>query len=89
MNAAIGLLALCVVALNIAVTAWITSTDFLLPSQKLVQALLVWLVPILGAIGIATFLMSNRERPQQRSHHIPQEQDEWIGGSGKSSHDGD
>jgi hypothetical protein len=89
MNAAIGMLVLVVVTLNVAVTVWISKTDFLLPNQKLAQSLVVWLVPVLGAIGIAVFLVSNRERPHQRSHHIPDERDEWVGGSGRSSHDGD
>jgi len=89
MSAAVILFVVALVALNSAVTVFLARADFLLPNQKLAQGLLVWLVPVLGAIGIGVFLISNRERPQPRSHHIPQEEGEWLGGSGRSSLDGD
>jgi hypothetical protein len=44
-------------------------------------------VPVIGAVGIAVFLYSNRERPHVRSHHIPQEESDWAPGSGRSGAD--
>lgn len=76
-------------ALNSVVTVFLARAEFLLPKQIIAQGLLVWLVPVLGAIGIATFLISNREHPRARSHHVPQEEGEWNPGAGRSGHDGD
>jgi hypothetical protein len=70
MNALVIGLLIAIVVLNAFVTVWLMRTEYLLPNQKLAQALVVWLVPLLGALGIAVVLYSNRERPHVRSNHI-------------------
>jgi hypothetical protein len=72
--AIIGIFAVLAIT-NTAVTIWLSKTRVLLRPQKIAQACVVWLVPFLGAIGIAAFLSSYRERPKPGSHHIPIESD--------------
>jgi hypothetical protein len=76
-----------VVPMNAVVTFLLTRTDLFQPKQKVAQTLIVWLVPVIGAVGIAVFLYSNHERPHVRSHHIPQEESDWVPGSDRSGAD--
>jgi hypothetical protein len=70
----IGILVVLAV-LNTAVTLWLSKTMLLLRPQKVAQACVVWLIPFLGAIGIAAFLFSHRGLPKSSPHHVPIESD--------------
>ena len=74
MEAIIGtLLALAVI--NVAVTAFVIRAASLLRTQKFAQCLLIWLLPIFGAIVVAIFLYSNREMRHLETRHIRNEED--------------
>jgi hypothetical protein len=74
MEAIIGAL-LALVAINVAVTAFVVSAASLLRKQKFAQCLLIWLLPILGAIVVAIFLYSNRETRPMETRHVRNEED--------------
>ncbi len=75
MTALIIGVSLIFVAINLIVTVWVTQITFLTPKQKLAQVLLIWLVPILGAIVIMSFLLSNREHIKSQLPLIPLDSD--------------
>ncbi len=90
MNAAIISLAVALLAINGCVTFWVARSAFLERRQQLAQTVLVWLLPLIGAVAIALFLFSNREHTQQRSHHVRNENDQWDGSDGLNhGHDDD
>jgi hypothetical protein len=66
-------LALAVV--NATVSGFAMRSASLLRSQKLAQCLVIWAVPLLGAIVVAIFLVSNREPPHRQTHHTRNEED--------------
>lgn len=66
---------LALTVINIAVTAYVVRSAFLLRKQKLAQCLLVWLVPVFGALIVAIFLYSNREAPRMETRHTRNEED--------------
>jgi len=67
---------LALAVINATVTVLVLRSVSLLRTQKLAQCLIVWLVPVLGAIVVAIFLSSNREpSPHRRTHHTRGEED--------------
>jgi hypothetical protein len=74
MDAMIGTV-LAVAVINVAVTACVIRAISLSPKQKLAQCLLVWLVPMFGALVVAIFLYSNRETPNLETRHIRNDED--------------
>ena len=75
MNAAVIATVIALGVINIVVTAWVVRTVHLMPKQKLAQSFLVWLVPVFGALVVASILFANRERKESSSPHIPIESD--------------
>jgi hypothetical protein len=66
---------LALAVLNVAVTAFLVRAESSLRKQKFAQCLLVWLVPIFGAMVVAVVLYSNRETPHAKTRHIRNEED--------------
>ncbi|HZE60984.1 MAG TPA: hypothetical protein VE085_10545 [Burkholderiales bacterium] len=68
----IALLAALVIG-NLAVSVALIRCRFYTPLQKLVQAAIVWLIPILGAVGIWSFLRAqyNWEKYDTRAFPEP------------------
>jgi NADH:ubiquinone oxidoreductase subunit 6 (subunit J) len=62
-------------AFNLTVTVQVFRADFLAAKQKIAQGLVIWLVPIFGAIAISMFLKSNRETAPADSRHAPDKND--------------
>jgi hypothetical protein len=60
---------------NLIVTVQVFRADFLAGKQKIAQGLVIWLVPIFGAIAISMFLKSNREAAPADSRHVPDKND--------------
>ena len=57
-NLIIGFL-ICVVVLNIGVSVFISKRDDLESQQKLFQIILIWLIPLVAAIGLLFFNLSH------------------------------
>ena len=66
---------LALAVINATATFFVLSSESLLRSQKLAQCLFIWAVPMLGAIVVAIFLVSNREPPHRQAHHMRNEED--------------
>ena len=62
-------IALALAVVNATVTVFVMRSTSLLRPQKFAQCLIVWLVPVLGAIVVAIFLASNQEPPHRQAHH--------------------
>jgi TRAP-type C4-dicarboxylate transport system permease small subunit len=77
---------IAIIAINFATSIWLAKVEFLSSKQKLAQGLMVWLVPVIGAVIVASFLFSSRERPERRSHDIPQDSD-YPGVNLETSHE--
>jgi cytochrome bd-type quinol oxidase subunit 2 len=75
MNAAVIGTAIALVVANVVVTTWVVLTAHLKPKQKLAQSILIWLLPVFGALVVASILFANRERKESSSPHIPAESD--------------
>jgi hypothetical protein len=75
MNAAIVVpvsLLIGLAAANVVVSVALMRTHYYSPAQKLVQILLVWLVPVVGAIGIGVFLYSQRDNTKFDTRAYPE-----------------
>ena len=69
MNSVAYLSVLCIVALNIWATVAVLRASMYELRQKRLQLALVWLVPVLGALVVLTFVSS------QRSNNTPTRSD--------------
>lgn len=68
-------IALALAAVNLVVTACVIRAASLLPRQKLAQCLLIWLVPVFGAIVVSIFLYSTRDKRDMETRHIRNDED--------------
>lgn len=62
-------------AFNLIVTVQVFRADFLAGKQKIAQSLVIWLIPIIGALAISMFLKPNRETAPANSQHVPDKND--------------
>jgi hypothetical protein len=67
----IGLIAAVVIA-NLAVSVALLRCHFYTPLQKLAQSAIVWLVPILGAVGIWAFLRAQYKWEKYDTRAFPE-----------------
>jgi hypothetical protein len=64
----LGALFFALVALNVLVSAAVARSGYFTRGQVLAQAVLVWLVPLIGAVIVGTFLWSELHSGKRRSH---------------------
>lgn len=62
----IGAIALLVLA-NIALTVWVALSPALSTTQKVLQGLIVWLIPIVGTVGVFLVHLSDAEPRRRRT----------------------
>jgi hypothetical protein len=62
-TAIVAALALALAVLNGGVTWAVAKSEYYGYGQKAAQALIVWLVPFVGAIAVGVFLYSQRDNP--------------------------
>jgi len=89
MNIAIAVAVLVLVAANAAATIFVASADCYTRKQKLAQSCVVWFIPFLGAVVVATFLRAHRERIEHLSQHVPESNEigQYAAASHSASHD--
>ena len=68
---AAALLSILVLA-NLLVSVAVSRTHYYSRHQKLVQVLLVWLLPLIGAVGIGVFLYSQRDNTMFNTRAYPE-----------------
>ena len=57
------LLIVSLIVVNALVTAAVARSHYYDGRQKTIQAFLVWIIPLLGAIAVGVFLYSQRDNP--------------------------
>jgi hypothetical protein len=72
-----------VVVLNLAATVCVTSSIVYSSSQKALQLLLVWLLPLLGAILVLSFWAHDRKTSSRSP--VRDDQEPWLPGIGPES----
>ena len=70
MMAIVTLLVAGLAILNVAVILAIVRTDVYSRNQKVVQSLVVWLLPVFGAVVVYAVYRSSREPSARKSHHV-------------------
>jgi hypothetical protein len=68
--------AACLINLAISVLVW--RSRFYSPAQKLLQCLLVWLVPILGPVGIWAFLRAQHRWETYDTRAYPEPSEKMV-----------
>jgi hypothetical protein len=64
---------LAVIAIaNICVSVAVFRSDYYGAGQKSLQALLIWLLPVLGAAAVGVFLYSQRDSPKFDTRAYPE-----------------
>ena len=60
------------VTANVLVTFFVVRSLLFSSAQKLAQCALIWLVPVLGCIGVGIFLYSQRDNPLYNTRAYPE-----------------
>jgi hypothetical protein len=71
-TAALLLVLLVVAAANVVVSVGVIKSHYYDPKQKAVQTILVWVIPLFGAIGVGVFLYSQRGNPMYDTRAYPE-----------------
>jgi hypothetical protein len=89
MTTIVSLLFVCLAVTNIAVTLAIARSDAYTRNQKLIQSIVVWLLPVLGAVIIHTVYRSGRESSAKKSSHVAETntEGEYAGQSHSAAQD--
>lgn len=74
---AIVLLAILIVA-NLVVSVAVARTHYYDRRQKFVQVLLVWLLPLIGAVGVGVFLYSQRDTTMFDTRAYPEPSEKAV-----------
>lgn len=56
------------VLMNVAASIYIGSADAYEANQKRLQIALIWLIPVIGALGLSYFLNKDRKSSKKRIH---------------------
>ena len=76
----LGAIAALVVG-NIALTAWVVLSPALTSTQKALQCLIVWLVPVVGTVGIFLVHLTDAEPRRRRISPPGDGSDPMAGGT--------
>jgi ABC-type transport system involved in multi-copper enzyme maturation permease subunit len=63
---------------NVVVSIAIAGAVYYSPQQKIAQILLIWFVPLIGAIGVGVFLYSQRDNEMYDTRAYPEPSEKAI-----------